>query len=125
MTRPVLVYDGDCGFCRRSIRWIQTHDRAERLEYLPRQSADRIARYPQLDATRYQNAIQLVCPDGTIRSGAAATATALTSLPDRRWQYLGRLLQLPGIRQCARLGYQWIANNRHRFGCADETCKLP
>lgn len=122
--RPVLMYDDTCAFCRRSIRWFQARDLAHRLEYLPRQSQERAQRFPQVDAPQYQGAMQLILPDGSLRSGAAATAGALRRLAVPGWRGLGWCLERWGIRHVAQIGYRWIASNRHRFRCEDNGCKL-
>lgn len=33
---PVLVYDGDCGFCTRSVRFLLARDRRQRLRFAAR-----------------------------------------------------------------------------------------
>jgi predicted DCC family thiol-disulfide oxidoreductase YuxK len=124
MVQPVLVYDGECRFCRKWMRWFQAHDLEHQMEYLARQSPERGARYPQLNDAQYEGALQLVLPTGEIRSGEMATATALTCLAGLRWRLLGRLIMLPGIRQCAHFGYKIIAKNRHRLSCKDGSCKI-
>lgn len=37
-TRPVLLYDGECGLCHRIVRALLRADRAGRLRYAPLQS---------------------------------------------------------------------------------------
>lgn len=38
MSRPVLLYDGECGLCNRLVRSFLRSDRAARLSYAPLQS---------------------------------------------------------------------------------------
>lgn len=38
-TAPVLVYDGDCGFCTRSVRFLLARDRSGKLRFAARDSA--------------------------------------------------------------------------------------
>jgi predicted DCC family thiol-disulfide oxidoreductase YuxK len=33
MSRPVLLYDGECGLCNRIVRWLLRTDRAQRLRF--------------------------------------------------------------------------------------------
>lgn len=124
MPKPVLIYDGDCGFCRKWMHWFQAHDPQKQMDYMARQSPEREARYPQLNDAKYQGALQLILPGGEIRSGEMATATALTCLADIKYRWLGKFIMLPGIRQCAHIGYKIIAKNRHRFSCKDGSCKI-
>lgn len=124
MPKPVLIYDGDCSFCRKWMRWFRAHDPEQQMEYLARQSPERESRYPQLNDAKYQGALQLILASGEIRSGEMATATALTCLADTKYRLLGKFIMLPGIRQCAHIGYKIIAKNRHRFACKDDVCKF-
>ncbi len=119
---PTLVFDGNCKFCRRSINWFQTRDSHRALIYIARQSPERAAQFPQLDDPRYEGTIQLVMPDGEIRSGEYAIATVLRYLPNRFWRITGSLITAPIIKPCATIVYKWIAKNRHRFQCKDNSC---
>ena len=123
MFKPMIVYDGDCSFCRRSIAWYQAPD-GGRLDYLSRTSEERAQRFPQLDDPRYQGSLQLVLPNGEIRSGELGIATALTNLPGWQWRGVGYFIKAPVIRFFAHIAYKWIAKNRHRFKCDNDSCKL-
>lgn len=123
MSKPILIYDGDCEFCRRSIAWYQAHDGGH-INYLPRQSPERTQRFPQLNDPKHQGSIQLVMPNGDIRSGEFGIATALTLLSGWQWRSLGYFIKAPGILFFAHIIYKWIAKNRHRFRCNDGSCKL-
>lgn len=37
-SRPVLLYDGECGLCNAIVRWLLRTDKAGRLSYAPLQS---------------------------------------------------------------------------------------
>jgi predicted DCC family thiol-disulfide oxidoreductase YuxK len=46
--RLLVVFDGHCGFCNRSVRWFLTRDRNDRLRFVPSESpkvAAILARY--------------------------------------------------------------------------------
>jgi predicted DCC family thiol-disulfide oxidoreductase YuxK len=36
---PVLLYDGDCGFCNHSVQWILGHEQRQTLRFAPLESA--------------------------------------------------------------------------------------
>jgi predicted DCC family thiol-disulfide oxidoreductase YuxK len=38
MDHPILLFDGDCNFCRASVHWLVEHDRDGTLHYAPLQS---------------------------------------------------------------------------------------
>lgn len=70
-----------------------------------------LRRYPRLDVTACESAIQLVRKDGVVFAGAEALVQAL------RGRWYGRLLRLyyvPGVRAVADALYGSVA--RHRFG---------
>jgi predicted DCC family thiol-disulfide oxidoreductase YuxK len=81
-THPVLVYDGECGFCRR---WLERWRRVtgEAIEYAPYQDAAR--RFPQIPREDFARAIHLIEPGGRVATGAEAVFRALASAPGRRW----------------------------------------
>jgi predicted DCC family thiol-disulfide oxidoreductase YuxK len=72
--KPVLLYDGRCGFCKIWIHyWRQLT--GDRVEYASFQEAG--ARYPQIPSKSFSEAVQLVRPDGTVASGAQAVYETL------------------------------------------------
>jgi lipase maturation factor 1 len=72
---PVMLFDGECGFCRR---WIEKWERmtAERVRYEPYQEA--YLKYPALTQEQCRAAVQLILPDGRVFSGAHAVFMLLT-----------------------------------------------
>ena len=109
--RPVLIFDGDCPFCRRSIAWIQTNSRPESFEYLPCQAEDRKVRFPDMQESTCMESVQLVLPGGTVYSGDKALPHIFPRLTRYRW--LSKLLAIPGAKALAPHVYGWIA--RHRY----------
>ena len=52
--RPVVLYDGTCGLCHRSVRWILRHERDHTLAFAPLQGATAAAlraRFRQIPIT--------------------------------------------------------------------------
>ena len=118
MAAAVLIYDGDCSLCRASALWLLRRAQAggaRDVEILPCRSADRRARFPQVEEAACLTAMQLVLPDGTVLSGADAVPELLHRIP--RWRWLARGFALPGLRSLARRVYAWIARNRMRLSC--------
>ncbi len=108
---PIMLFDGDCGFCRR---WIRRSSKltGDRVRYAPYQEA--LIRYPQLTAQRCAAAVQLVLPDGTVLSGAHAVFRALDSAGKYRW--LRRLYERrPLFARLAERFYQLVAHHRLFF----------
>jgi predicted DCC family thiol-disulfide oxidoreductase YuxK len=119
---PVLLYDGDCRFCVRQAerlrRWAGGRVRLQSFR-----EPGVLARYPQVAAAACEEAMQLVLPDGRVRSGAAAAASLLGLRPWLR--PLARLYDVPGIHALADAAYRVVASNRFRLGgrtCSEGTC---
>src|SRR5436189_2445854 len=67
--RPLILFDGDCSFCRRWImRW--QYFAREKIDFEPYQT--QAARFPQIPLENLKRAIHLIEPGGAISSGAAA-----------------------------------------------------
>lgn len=109
--RPVLVFDGDCGLCRRSVQWLQSRT-GERLELLPYQEL--AGRLPQVDRAACATAVQFVGRDGRVAAGAAGVVRALALVPGHglpSWLYRW----LPGARPVLDSAYRLVAANRGRL----------
>src|SRR5512132_2327880 len=103
--KPLLVYDGDCGFCRLWIeRWQATT--GDRVEYATYQEvADR---FPEVPQERFAAAVQLREPDGLWSGGAEAVFRALATARGRRWP-LWLYRRIPGVRPVTEAGYRLVA----------------
>lgn len=107
----LLVFDGDCGFCRRWIRrmraWFRRHPDAVAWQH-----ADLVA----LGLTEQQcrEAVQFVDASGRVWSGgdAAAQVLRVAGFP---YSVAGGVMLLPVVKSIAQRAYKWVANNRHRF----------
>lgn len=119
--RPVLVYDGDCGFCTTSVRFAQRWVRP-RCEAVPWQFADLAAL--GVTRARAEHEALWVTPAGTVYGGAQAVAKALLSAGGA-WPLLGALLTLAPVRWGAHVVYRLIADNRHRMPGGTAACALP
>jgi predicted DCC family thiol-disulfide oxidoreductase YuxK len=112
MTKAVLLYDSDCGFCRWSVDKVLAWDRRQRLRALPVQDpeADRVL--DGMDEAAKLASWHLVTPEGRVYSAGAAAPQLLLLLPGGR--PLARLLALsPRLTERT---YRLVARNRDRFG---------
>ena len=105
---PLLIYDGDCQFCRRLIRRWQRIT-GDRVEYEPFQAA--AARFPQIPQERFEASVQLVLPSGEIFEGAEAIFRTLALVPGRG-RGLRLYRKLPGFARISEAGYRWVSRNR-------------
>jgi predicted DCC family thiol-disulfide oxidoreductase YuxK len=111
MNRPLLIFDGDCGFCRRWIAYWRTLT-GDRVEYAPYQEVGH--RFPTIPPEKFQASVQLVQPDGTVLSGAQAVLGTLSVRKGLRWMaWLYR--KLPGAAAVTEAAYRVVARHRVSF----------
>ena len=109
--RGLVIFDGECGFCRRWIRrmnsWFRRHPDSVAWQQA---DLDNLG----LTADQCREALQFVGEDLRTHAGSDAVARILITagVPSA---VAGRLMLLPGLRQVAQAAYRWVADNRHRF----------
>jgi predicted DCC family thiol-disulfide oxidoreductase YuxK/uncharacterized membrane protein YphA (DoxX/SURF4 family) len=83
-SKPLLVYDGDCGFCRRWIaRW--QNITGDAIIYEPFQDESIAGRFPEIPREIFERAVCLILPDGSVCSGAEAVFRTLSEAGKERW----------------------------------------
>jgi predicted DCC family thiol-disulfide oxidoreductase YuxK len=111
--RAVLVYDGNCPVCQKTIAWIKENQRKDSFEMLPCQSNEVHERFPFIEKAVCMQAMQLVLPDGTLVSGEKALPEVLKRL--KRFSPAADLFKLPGSEMLSRSFYRWFADNRYHI----------
>jgi predicted DCC family thiol-disulfide oxidoreductase YuxK len=77
MTRPVVLYDADCRFCRFAARTIERLDRRGRLALLPLGDSEAEPLLAEVPAGERLSSLRFAEPDGRLLSrGAAVRAVA-------------------------------------------------
>ncbi len=109
MTRKHLVlWDGECGFCRQSVEWLQKHDRFGSLQFQPFQEAPISS---ELRAA-CEDSIHVITTDGDLLHGGRA---AMFLGRATRWNRLARVGEWPMFLPFVNLGYKIVAHNRPFF----------
>jgi predicted DCC family thiol-disulfide oxidoreductase YuxK len=121
MTRPVLLFDGDCAFCTSCAHLVERRIRPE-AEIRAWQLADLTALGVSEEAAA--DAVQWVEDDGTVLAGHRAVAAMLSSAGPV-YRLAARALLLPGISWAAARAYRLIADNRHRLPGGTPACARP
>ena len=105
---PLLVFDGDCSFCRI---WIEFWKRltGEQIEYAPYQEV--AERFPEVPRENFTRAVQLILPDGEVLSAAHAVFRSLAYVPGYAWM-LWAYQNVPGFAVVAEWFYRRVAAHR-------------
>lgn len=118
---PLMLFDGDCGFCTRSAlasrgRWFRA-----RVDVRPFQRVDLVVH--NLTVDKCGETLHVVDNDGSVHVGSDAVAVVLreSRFP---WPIIGAFLRLPGVRWVAQGAYAIVARNRHKLPGGSAACEL-
>lgn len=116
-SKPLMMYDGSCGFCQRSIeKWQKIT--GDVIQYIPYQFFDvdersgRLKDFPEISVKDCEQSVQLVLPGGQHSQGAEAVFRVWRASGRRRilfWFYIS----IPGFKFISEFMYRFVA--RHRF----------
>ena len=108
--KPLLVYDGDCSFCRLWIeRWRELTE-GRKILYKPFQEVAEL--YPEVPREAFARAVQLILPDGEVLSAAHAVFRTLAFAPGLAWM-LWVYRHIPGVAPVAEFVYRFVARHRN------------
>lgn len=135
-SRLLVIYDGRCGLCNRSVRWFLRRDAHDRLRFIPSESprvAPLLARhgFTSPDLPDGPNSILAVRNPGQspgqsteqVLVRSAAILAMLRELPGP-WPAIAAILRVIP-RPLRDLGYRSIARIRYRIWGRYDTCPLP
>ena len=106
--KPLLIWDGDCDFCRLWIeRWRQMT--AGKVDYATYQKAT--DHFPQIPTDQFNRSLVLIQPDGTVVFAAEAVFRSLTERRSREWLSWS-YDHIPGFAAISETGYGLIARHR-------------
>jgi predicted DCC family thiol-disulfide oxidoreductase YuxK len=110
-SKPLLVWDRDCEFCRGWIaRWRRIT--GDLVEYATYQEV--ASQFPDIPRSRFQHAVQLIEPDGTRYEAAEAVFRSLAYAPGSAWP-LELYRSLPGFAPISEACYRLVADHRPAF----------
>lgn len=118
---PLVLYDGHCGLCQRSVRFLLRHEREPLLRFAALSSRTGQSWLRERGVDQDVDALVLVEAECT-RIGPDA-ALALCAYLKAPWRWLRALSLFPlGLRQAV---YRGIAGKRYRWFGKTESCPLP
>jgi len=118
---PILVFDGDCGFCTTSARFL--------VRWVIRGRPVTVAPWQRLDLAglgltpeQCRLAVQWVAIDARPVSGHVAIAAALRA-GHPVWRPVGVLLVAPGLSWLGGRLYSWVAAHRYALPGGTPACR--
>jgi predicted DCC family thiol-disulfide oxidoreductase YuxK len=112
--RDVVIYDGECSFCRGQVERLQKWDTGDRLRFLSLHDEAVVQLLPDLSHDELMKQMYVVDRRGRRYGGAGAVRYLSRRLP-RLW-YLVPLLHLPGSLWLWDRLYQLVARRRYHWG---------
>ncbi len=118
---PIVLYDGDCGLCNRTVAFVQARQAGPQLRFVARSSpaGQELIRRFAPEAGAGDSVVLIEAGRCWLRSTAALRLCRRLAWP---WRWLAWLLVVPGpVRDAA---YRAIAAHRHRL-VRGGSCSLP
>ena len=109
-TRPTVVFDGGCNFCRRQERRVRQLDWLGRFDTMPYDAA--VLGWPEVARGTLGDGLRVRFPDGSVTVGIDAVRSIAVRMPLTALPALA--LWLPGIYQLGRAAYRFVAKRRTR-----------
>jgi len=119
-----VFYDGDCGFCHRSVRFLAEHDRAGAFRFAPLGGPTFLGLVPEAQRASLPDTLVIHTADGRVLVQSAAALHCLRRLGGG-FRVLARLGALVP-RALLDAGYAAFARNRQRwFARPPQACPIP
>lgn len=106
---PTLLFDGECGFCRHWVRWLEARV-AGRIRFVSYQESR--AEFPHIPEGELKDAVHFVAGDGAVYRGAAAIFHVLAGVDGHRG-WLTAYTRLPLFAPVCEAVYKAVARNRY------------
>ena len=119
MFKYIILYDGDCGLCNRSVRFILKHERNQHLQFTSLQSSFSKKVFSDFNLKNDFDESILFYRDGKLFSKSKAV---LRIVPFLKWYFYPLLIIWLIPNYIRDMFYDLIARNRKRFSII---CKIP
>ncbi len=124
----LVIYDGQCQFCRQQVLRLLKFDGGGRLAFVSLHDPMVAERFPHMSHDELMKQMYVVDENGQMHGGAAAIRFLSRRLP-RMW-FLAPLMHLPFSLPLWQWCYDRIAARRYRLsksregGCQDDVCEI-
>ena len=117
-----IIYDGQCGFCIKSLKVIKALDVRGVLRFHDAHESRTFDEFPDLRGADVEDAMYAFVEGEAPQRGFFAFRRLLWSSP-LMWPLIP-FFYLPGIGFVGTRVYAWVARNRKNFGCESDFCPL-
>lgn len=118
-----IIYDGQCGFCVRSLQIVRRLDLFDTLRFYDSHRPETMATFPVLSEVNVADAMFTIVPGEPLYAGFFAFRRLVWNSP-LTWILLP-VFYFPSAGFFGPRIYAWIARNRSSFGCHTNVCDLP
>ena len=113
MRELTVLYDPQCGLCRRAQAWLMSKPKYVELVFVPASSDEARGRYPQLNHALTLTDLTVISDQGAVYSGPKAWLMCLWALREyREWSVR---LSSPELLPTAKRVISMISQNRYQL----------
>ena len=113
MRQLTVLYDPECGLCRRVREWLIAQPKYVELMFMAVKSEEALFRYPRLNHAMTQKDVTVISDEGGVYWGPKAWLMCLWALRQyREWSYR---LSTPELLPTTRRVVSMISQNRYRL----------
>jgi predicted DCC family thiol-disulfide oxidoreductase YuxK len=120
--RDLLFYDGECGFCHGTARFVRKRDRKGQFEFAPLQGERFNQAVPADQRSRLPDSLVLLTREKGLLTRSTAGLYIFSKLPQPWPLYAGALRLIP--RPIRDFAYDLFARFRRRLFPAPQSCEL-
>lgn len=116
MAKLTVLYDPDCGLCRRAHGWLEQQPKLVELAFVPVKSDEAKRQFPQLNHDLTAQDLTVISDQGAVYFGPKAWLMVLWSLCQyREWSYR---LSAPELLPTTKKVVSLISQNRYQISRA-------
>jgi predicted DCC family thiol-disulfide oxidoreductase YuxK len=109
--RHWLIFDGDCGMCRRCAHWALRHDKRNLFVAAPSQNTPSPPMNEELRRA-CEGAVHVITRRGEVLRGGRAVMFLLREIAPKPWGFIPRILGRAPWIYPIEIGYNFVARNR-------------
>jgi predicted DCC family thiol-disulfide oxidoreductase YuxK len=113
MRELTVLYDPQCGLCRRAQGWLMSKPKYVELAFVPASSDEAQSRYPQLDHSLTLTDLTVISDEGAVYSGPKAWLMCLWAL--REYRDWAIRLSSPELLPTAKRVISTVSQNRYQL----------